>query len=163
MTAGPALAGIDQLRRGLVVWTPGPRPGSMPEIQHARLIVDAGYPVPERQVEIFDADGMSVGRVDLALRAERVALEYLAGGGRNRPCQPVVGCSVRSRSRRCWNHFSLGQPRGPRRVGVPARLTRRPGSAMSRVRMVRATVSSSTGPTSPMVAVHRMRLLASTA
>jgi hypothetical protein len=76
-------AAVDYLRRGLVVWTPGPRPGSVPEIQLARLIVDAGYPVPERQVEIFDADGRFVGRVDLALRAEHVALEYLGADGHN--------------------------------------------------------------------------------
>ncbi|HET6833461.1 MAG TPA: hypothetical protein VFH30_06300 [Acidimicrobiales bacterium] len=36
-----------------------------------------------------------------------------------------------------------GQSSGPRHVGVPAWLTRWAGTAMSRVRRVRATVSSS--------------------
>ncbi len=45
---------------------------------------------------------------------------------------------------------------------APARLTRRPGTAMWRVRTVRATACS-TGPTTPSVAVQRRRLWASTA
>ena len=45
----------------------------------------------------------------------------------------------------------------------PLRFTSRPGRAMSRVRMVRATVSSSSGVTSPRMAVQRIRLWASTA
>ena len=52
---------------------------------------------------------------------------------------------------------------GPRSVMVPARLTRRAGRAIRRVRTVRATVAWPTGPNSPMVAVQRRRLWASTA
>ena len=48
-------------------------------------------------------------------------------------------------------------------MGRPARLTSRPGSAISRVRMVRATVSSPSTRASLMMAVHRIRLWASTA
>ena len=44
----------------------------------------------------------------------------------------------------------MASGRGARRVGLPERFTIRAGTASSRVRMVRATVSASTG--SPMVA-----------
>jgi len=58
------------------------------------------------------------------------------------------------------NWSAQGQRAGARRVRVPERFTIRAGTARMRVRTVRATVSASTG--SPMVAVQRMRLWAST-
>ena len=52
---------------------------------------------------------------------------------------------------------------GSRRVGRPARLTSRPGMATRRVRMVRATVSSSAPRMPPRMLVQRIMLWASTA
>lgn len=46
--------------------------------------------------------------------------------------QPVSGWRARSRSRRRLNQSPHGQLSGARKVMVPARLTRRPGSAMNR-------------------------------
>ena len=81
MTSGPRRAGIRRVVDALEVWTPGPRPASVPEIELARLIAAAGYGVPERQVEIFDRSAKLVGRVDLALRAARIAFEYYGADG----------------------------------------------------------------------------------
>jgi len=39
-------------------------------------ISDGGLPRPECQVEVRDANGQLIGRVDLAYRAERIAIEY---------------------------------------------------------------------------------------
>ena len=75
-------------------------------------------------------------------------------------CQVGAGRARMVLSRR-WNRSAHGQRAGARSVRVPERFTIRAGRAMSRVRMVRATVSDSTA--SPMVAVQRMRLWASTA
>jgi hypothetical protein len=74
-------AGAARLRNVLEVWTPGPLPGSVPEMRLARMIVAAGFPVPDRQVEILDAHGRFVARCDLGYRPLRVVLEYEGTGG----------------------------------------------------------------------------------
>ena len=93
-----------------------------------------------------------------------------ARGGRVRPRRSAVAGSGRAAAGRgCWSRRGVerrcpwpsgGEPQDP--VGR-LRLTSRPGRARSRVRMVRVTVSWSSGWTSPSRAVQRMRLWASTA
>ena len=61
------------------------------------------------------------------------------------------------------NTSAHGQCTGPRKVGTPERLTRRPGTDKKRVRTVRATVNCSAGVSSPSMSVHRMRSCANTA
>jgi very-short-patch-repair endonuclease len=39
-------------------------------------MVDRGLPRPECQVDVFDADGQFIGRLDLAYRRARVGIEY---------------------------------------------------------------------------------------
>ncbi len=40
------------------------------------ILIDGGLPRPEAQVEIYSESGVFIGRVDLAYRRARVALEY---------------------------------------------------------------------------------------
>ena len=77
---GQARIGLPRLRAVLEVWTPGPRPGSVAEMRLARLIVAAGFPVPDRQVEIRDRSGRFVARGDLGYSALRVVIEYYGKG-----------------------------------------------------------------------------------
>jgi hypothetical protein len=81
VATGPGRAGSGRIADALEVWTPGPLAGSVPKIQLARMIVAAGFPVPERQVEIFDAAGRLVGRGDLGYSASLVVIEYEGSGG----------------------------------------------------------------------------------
>ncbi|MDP9380894.1 MAG: hypothetical protein M3Q29_12240, partial [Chloroflexota bacterium] len=60
------------------------------------------------------------------------------------------------------NSWAQGQSRGPRRVGVPERLTRRPGRAMRCVRTLRADqlarragIAERGGPADEVVGQHR--------
>ena len=80
-------------------------------------------------------------------------------GARPRAGQPGAG-RARMVARRRANWSAQGQRAGARKVRMPERFTMRAGTARMRVLTVRATVSVSTG--SPMVAVQRMRLWAST-
>ena len=92
-----------------------------------------------------------------------------SGCAKGRDARPPVGqpeamagnarIFAKARSKRCCQ----GQCSGPRSTGVPARLTKRPGTAMSCERSVAATVSWSSGWTWPTRAVQRHRLWASTA
>jgi hypothetical protein len=68
--------GLPALERALEVWAPGPRPGSEAEMRLIRRLVDWGFPVPERQIKIFDHNGHLVVKVDCGWRALRVGLEY---------------------------------------------------------------------------------------
>ncbi len=72
----PGRGGLPALERALDVWTPGPRPGSEAEMRLIRRLVDWGFPIPERQIRIFDGDGLLVARVDCGWRAFRVGFEY---------------------------------------------------------------------------------------
>ena len=75
-----------------------------------------------------------------------------------------ASCGTARRRMRAWVKFSAhGHRVGRRNTRVPLRFTSRPGIAMSRVRTVRATVSSPFGVMSPIVAVHRVKLWARTA
>jgi hypothetical protein len=58
----------------------GPPAESPKEISIVRVLVNAGLPMPERQVEIRDPiTNRVIARADHAYRAERVAIEYLGG------------------------------------------------------------------------------------
>jgi hypothetical protein len=53
--------------------------GRAESVRESRLrivIIDGGLPVPEPQVEVFDAGGLFIARVDLAYRRQRIAVEY---------------------------------------------------------------------------------------
>ncbi|WIB00713.1 DUF559 domain-containing protein [Curtobacterium sp. MCBA15_012] len=66
--------GAPTLRRALELVRVG---AGSPQETNARLgIVRAGLPEPELQVEITDAAGRFVGRVDFAYRQQRIVIEY---------------------------------------------------------------------------------------
>jgi predicted transcriptional regulator of viral defense system len=73
---GSRRRGLPALERALEVWTPGPRPGSEAEMRLIRQLVEWGFPMPERQIKVFDHDGHLVAKVDCGWRALRVGLEY---------------------------------------------------------------------------------------
>lgn len=54
------------------------RPGaeSRPETLVRLLLIEAGFPEPELNVDVFDDDGTFLARVDLLYRAYRVVVEY---------------------------------------------------------------------------------------
>jgi len=66
--------GARTLRAALALVRPGS--GSLQETRARLVIVRAGLPEPERQVEIRDGTGRFVGRADLAYRRERIVIEY---------------------------------------------------------------------------------------
>ncbi|WIB78103.1 DUF559 domain-containing protein [Curtobacterium sp. MCPF17_002] len=69
-----ARAGVRRLRAAVEQVRVG---AGSPQETRARLaIVRRGLPEPELQVEIRDAAGCFVGRVDLAYRRERIVIEY---------------------------------------------------------------------------------------
>jgi hypothetical protein len=72
----PGRKGLPLLAQALDVWDSGPRPGSPAEMRLLRLLVRWGFPTPERQIEVRDAEGRLVGRVDLGWRALKIGLEY---------------------------------------------------------------------------------------
>jgi hypothetical protein len=63
-------------RIGPVIAAMEPLSGSPMETVLRLAVVAAGLPRPEAQVEVYAADGTFLGRVDLAYRERRVALEY---------------------------------------------------------------------------------------
>ncbi len=67
------------LEDALAPWeTPGPPPDSPKEIGLLRVLLNAGLPLPQRQVPILDpATGRVVARADHAYPAARLAIEYL--------------------------------------------------------------------------------------
>jgi Transcriptional regulator, AbiEi antitoxin len=75
----PGRKGVPLLEEVLAVWTPGPLPGSPAEMRLVRRLVAWGLPMPERQVEVRDEQGVFLGRVDLAWPERRLGLEYDGG------------------------------------------------------------------------------------
>ncbi len=61
-----------------------PQSGSPMETVLRLTLVAAGLPRPEAQVNVYSRDGRLLGRVDLAYRAAKVALEYEGDGHRDR-------------------------------------------------------------------------------
>lgn len=72
----PGRRGLPLLEEVLAVWTPGPLPGSPAEMRLVRRLVSWGFPLPERQVEVFDQRGDLLGRVDLGWSDRRFGFEY---------------------------------------------------------------------------------------
>jgi hypothetical protein len=73
---GRGRRGVAALRRAVAEWTPGIRPGSPAEMRLLRKITDAGLEPPEPQIELYDDDGVFIGRIDLGWRHRRTGLEY---------------------------------------------------------------------------------------
>jgi hypothetical protein len=82
-------SGGTRLRAALDPWLSGPRPGSPPEMQLLRRLVEAGLPTPHRQFMIFHPQTHKfVARPDLAYPDARLAVEYDGArthGPRHRP------------------------------------------------------------------------------
>jgi hypothetical protein len=76
---GSRRRGLPALEKALEVWIPGPRPGSEAEMRLIRRLVEWGFPMPERQIKIFDHDGHLVGKVDCGWRDVRFGFEYEGG------------------------------------------------------------------------------------
>jgi hypothetical protein len=76
VSRAPGRKGIPALERALEVWTWGPKPGSPPEMRLVRLLLEWGFPTPEREIKIYDEDGNFVARVDCGWSIFRVGLEY---------------------------------------------------------------------------------------
>jgi hypothetical protein len=74
--AGPGRRGVAALRAAIEAWTPGVTPGSPAEMRLLRKITEAGLEPPERQIEIFDATGRSIGRIDVGWRRLLAGFEY---------------------------------------------------------------------------------------
>jgi hypothetical protein len=72
----PGRKGVAALRAAIDAWTPGVAPGSPAEMRLLRKILEAGLDEPQRQIEIFDAGGELIGRIDLGWRRLRAGFEY---------------------------------------------------------------------------------------
>jgi hypothetical protein len=73
----PGRAGLPRLEAALSVWTPGPHPGSQAEMRLLRRIQSWGFPLPERQLRIYDAGGRWIATVDAGYSPPRkVIFEY---------------------------------------------------------------------------------------
>ncbi|MGH8992614.1 MAG: DUF559 domain-containing protein [Acidimicrobiia bacterium] len=72
----PGRKGLPLIEEALEVWSTGRRPDSPPEMKLFRLMVEWGFPGPQRQHPVFDTVGQFVGRGDVAVPAWRLILEY---------------------------------------------------------------------------------------
>jgi len=72
----PGRRGLPSLEEALAVWTPGPKPGSPAEMRLVRHLHRLGFPLPERQWKVRDADGRLVAKIDLAWPRWMLGLEY---------------------------------------------------------------------------------------
>jgi hypothetical protein len=72
----PGRKGSSLLLATLEVWTPGISPGSPAEVRLLRRIVEWGLPRPTTQLEVRDADGRFVARLDGGWPELRVGYEY---------------------------------------------------------------------------------------
>ncbi|WP_133251836.1 hypothetical protein [Actinomycetospora cinnamomea] len=70
----PGARGTRRLPR--VVAAVDPRAESPPETRTRLALVAQGVPLPDLQVEVFDAHGIFAGRVDMGWRRARVGVEY---------------------------------------------------------------------------------------
>jgi hypothetical protein len=74
MAAHPGARGLTRLRRVLPLVDGG---AESPQETVARLVlIDAGLPAPQTQVEIFGEYGEFIARVDMAYEDVKVAIEY---------------------------------------------------------------------------------------
>jgi hypothetical protein len=68
--------GMGSLEEAMWPWTSGVRPGSPAEARCLRAFARWGLPAPERQYEVKDEEGESIGRVDFAWADHRLLFEY---------------------------------------------------------------------------------------
>lgn len=73
---GPGRAGEVDLRAAVDAWAGPVRPDSPAELRLERLLVDWGYPVPQRQVPVLDDSSRVVARLDLGWPELRIGVEY---------------------------------------------------------------------------------------
>jgi hypothetical protein len=64
------------LERALDVWRSGAPAGSPPEAMLQRRLIEWGFPLAERQIEVYDEDGRFVARADVGIRELKVLFEY---------------------------------------------------------------------------------------
>jgi hypothetical protein len=74
--AGRGRQGVEALRRARRAWSPGIEPGSPAEMRLLRHVHSWGIEPPALQIELREADGAFIGRVDAGWPAWRVGLEY---------------------------------------------------------------------------------------
>jgi hypothetical protein len=74
----PGRTGLPLLASLLEVWTPGPRPGSQAEMRLIRRLVDWGFPMPERQVEVRGPRRFRAF-IDVGWPDQRIGIEYDGG------------------------------------------------------------------------------------
>lgn len=67
---------LTALAAHLEVWDHAIRPGSAGEARLLRQLAEWGLPPPDRQIEIVDAHGVVIGRLDTGWRAAMLGLEY---------------------------------------------------------------------------------------
>ncbi len=72
----PGRKGLPSLEGALAVWTPGPKPGSPAEMRLVRHLRRLGFPLPERQWKVRDANGRVIAKIDLAWPRWKVGVEY---------------------------------------------------------------------------------------
>lgn len=72
----PGRRGLANLERALQEWTPGPMPGSPAEMRVIRCLQTWGFPLPERQWKVYDANGRLLAKFDLAWPEFMTAFEY---------------------------------------------------------------------------------------
>ena len=167
-TATCAAAGRLCRRRDNMLWAETPRPllSLDPPIDLSRLDVGGAGAFAQASDHHAPRRGADWAR-EVARRQGASCQRWISrdGGSAGPPGTAHIGtgCRLRKRARLRVNSCAQGQSRGPRRVGVPERLTTRPGTAMSYMRTLRATISSRGGRGLPSVALQRMRLWASTA
>ncbi|HVX16959.1 MAG TPA: type IV toxin-antitoxin system AbiEi family antitoxin domain-containing protein [Acidimicrobiales bacterium] len=73
--AGPRRR-VAVLRSLLDPWRDGIEPGSPAEVRLVRQLIEWGFPQPETQIVIYDADGIPIARADVGWRAVKVGIEY---------------------------------------------------------------------------------------
>jgi hypothetical protein len=96
----PGRPGIQRLQWALEVWTPGPHPGSVPEIALIRLLISWGLPPPIRQMPVYDDAGRFVAQVDVGCPETKVIYEY-DGGEFHGPRRQALDAARQARVERC--------------------------------------------------------------
>lgn len=75
-SGGVRRRGGRHLLAAVSVWRDPIRPDSPAEARLLRVLEGWGYPPPQRQVEVYDADGTFLGRVDVGWERYRIGIEY---------------------------------------------------------------------------------------
>ncbi|MGH9243879.1 MAG: type IV toxin-antitoxin system AbiEi family antitoxin domain-containing protein [Acidimicrobiales bacterium] len=73
---GSARKHVPTLLGTVEAWTPEVRPGSRAEVRLLRQIREWSLPEPQSQIELRDAGGAFIGRIELGWPSHQVGLEY---------------------------------------------------------------------------------------